>query len=174
MVGLLLLALLAWPGAARAHSGAPYPVLLEEPAGPYLVSALADPDVGDGTFYVQVALVDGGAVPAGTQLTLRTWPDDGHLPAAAYEGVREDTRYGERFVVEVPFDATGPWQVELAVDGPAGQGQVAFGVEVTPEGINWLTTVACLVPFLLAALVWLRATLRRRPPAEPAAGEPET
>lgn len=163
---LLLLALLAWPGAALAHTGAPYPVLLEEPAGPYLVSALADPDVGEGTFYVQVALADGGPVPAGTRLSLRTWPDDGHLPAAAYEGARDDTRYGERFVVEVPFDATGTWQVELAVDGPAGQGQAAFGVEVTPAGINWLTTVACLVPFVLAALVWLRATLRRRPPAE--------
>jgi len=170
MAALLLLALLARPGAARAPPGAPYPVLLEEPAGPYLVSALADPDVGEGTFYVQVALVDGGAVPAGTQLTLHTWPDDGHLPAAAYEGAREDTRYGERFVVEVPFDATGMWQVELAVDGPAGQGQAAFGVEVTPAGINWLTTVACLVPFVLAALIWLRATLRRQAPAE----DPET
>lgn len=167
LLAILVLVLLAWPGVARAHTGAPYPVLLEEPAGPYLVSALADPDVGEGTFYVQVAPADGTALPAGTRVTLRTWPEDGHLAEAVYEGTQEDTRYGERFVVEVPFDAEGMWQVELAVDGPAGAGQATFGVEVTSAGTAWLTTAACLVPFVIAAFLWLRATLRRRrPPAD--------
>jgi len=165
LAAFLLLGLLAWPGVARAHTGAPYPVLLEEPAGPYLVSALADPDVGEGVFYIQVALADGTAAPAGTRVTLRTWPEDGHLSAMAYEGAQDDTRYGERFVAEIPFDAEGLWQVELVVDGPAGEGEAAFGVEVTPSGTGWLTTVACLLPFVAAALIWLRATLRRRPRA---------
>jgi hypothetical protein len=163
---VLLLGLLAWPGVARAHAGAPYPVLLEEPAGPYLVSALADPDVGGGTFYIQVALADGTAAPAGTQVAVRARPEDGHLSVAAYEAARDDTRYGERFVAEVPFDAEGPWQVELVVGGPAGEGGAALSVEVTPPGTNWLTTVACLLPFLAAALIWLRAA-RRGPPATP-------
>ena len=42
-----------------AHVGAPYPVLLEEPVGPYIVSALADPDVGTGTFYILVTMAGG-------------------------------------------------------------------------------------------------------------------
>ncbi len=162
LAAILVLGLLALPGVARAHAGAPYPVLLEEPVGPYLVSALADPDVGAGTFYVQVALSGGAAPPAGTTVAIRTWPEDEHLPAATYEAARDDTRYGDRFVTEVPFDAEGLWQVEILIAGPAGEGQAAFGVEVTPAGTNWLTTVACLLPFVLAALIWLRAALRRK------------
>jgi hypothetical protein len=162
---ILLLGLLLWPGEAWAHAGAPYPVLLEEPVGPYLVSALADPDVGGGTFYLQVALANGAELPAGTRVTLRTWPEDGHLSPAAYGAERRRTRYGERFVAEIPFDAEGLWQIELTVEGPAGEGMVPFGVEVTPPG-TWLTTLACLLPFAAAALIWLRAALRRRPPAQ--------
>ena len=171
LAAILLLGFLTWPGVARAHAGAPYPVLLEEPVGPYLVSALADPDVGGGTFYVQVALAGGTALPAGTSVTIRTWPEDGHLPAAGYEAAPDDTRYGERFVAEIPFDDEGAWQVEIIIGGPGGEGKAGFGVEVTPPGTSWLTTVACLLPFVAAALVWLRATLRRRPtrPQEPQA-----
>ena len=161
-LAVLLLLLVTRPGVALAHAGAPYPVLLEEPVGPYLLSALADPDVGGGTFYVQVALAGGTPLPAGTRVTLRTWPDDGHLAPLAYEAIRDDTRYGERFVVEIPFDAEGPWQAEIVLAGPAGEGEAAFGVEVTPPGISWVTTVACLLPFAFAALVWLRAALRRK------------
>ncbi len=158
----MVLALLAWPAAARAHVGAPYPVLMEEPLGPYLVSALADPDVGTGTFYVLVTLVGGEPAPPGTAVTLRVEPEDGHQPATAHPGEREETRYGERFVAEVPFDAEGPWQVHLLVEGPAGSGETAFPVEVTPSGTGWLATVACLVPFVLLGLLWLRGALRQR------------
>jgi hypothetical protein len=149
------------PGVARAHVGAPYPVLMEEPVGPYLVSALADPDVGGGTFYVLVSL-DDTAPPQGTTVTAWVEPEDGHLPAEAYPAERQETRYGERFVVKVPFDAEGPWQVRLAVEGPAGAGEVAFPVRVTPSGTGWLATVACLVPFLVLGGLWLRGVLRQR------------
>lgn len=158
---LLAQGLLA-PGVARAHVGAPYPVLMEEPVGPYLVSALADPDVGGGTFYVLVTLEGGSPPPQGTTVTAWAEPEDGHLPAAAYLAERQETRYGERFVAEVPFDAEGPWRMRLVVDGPAGQGEAAFPVRVTPSGTGWLATVACLVPFLVLALLWLRGVRRQR------------
>jgi len=157
---LLAQGLLA-PGVARAHVGAPYPVLMEEPVGPYLVSALADPDVGGGTFYVMVAL-DGKAPPEGTTVTARAEPEDGHRAAEAYAAERQQTRYGERFVAEVPFDAEGPWQMRLVVEGPAGAGEVEFPVRVTPSGTGWLATVACLVPFVLLGGLWLRGILRQR------------
>lgn len=161
---LLLGGLAAWllaPGSALAHVGAPYPVLMEEPVGPYVVSALADPDVGGGTFYVLVTL-EGAPPPAGTTVTAWAEPEDGHRAAAAYRAERQQTRYGERFVAEVPFDAEGPWQMQLAIDGPAGGGKVAFPVRVTPAGTGWLATVACLVPFFLLAALWLRGVLRQR------------
>jgi hypothetical protein len=146
---------------ARAHVGAPYPVLLEEAAGPYLVSALADPDVGTGTFYVMISLTDGAAVTADTVVTLWVEPEDGHRPASAHQAPRQETRYGERFVAEVPFDAEGPWSVRLLVDGPAGSGEISFPVRVTPSGTGWLATLACLLPFLLLGALWLRGARRQ-------------
>jgi hypothetical protein len=137
-------------------------VLLEEAAGPYLVSALADPDVGTGTFYVMITLADGTPAPVDTTVTLRVEPEDGHLPPATHQAPRQETRYGERFVAEVPFDVEGPWQVGLLVDGPAGSGQVSFPVRVTPSGTGWLATLACLVPFLFLGALWLRGARRQR------------
>jgi hypothetical protein len=163
--GLVLLALgcllLAWPPTAMAHSGAPYPVLLEEPVGPYVVSALADPDVGTGTLYVQVALPDESPAPAGTEVTLWTRPEDGHTAETAHQARRQETRYGERFVAEVPFDAKGVWHVRLAIAGSAGQGEHTFPLEVTPKGFSWLVTLACLLPFVALGALWLRASRRQ-------------
>jgi hypothetical protein len=162
LVGFLLLTWLLTPAAVRAHVGAPYPVLLEEPAGPYLVSALADPDVGQGTFYVLVALDQGQSPPPGTVVTVWVEPEDGRLPEAGHPAEREQTRYGERFVAKVPFDAEGKWTVRLVVEGTAGQGETTFSVQVTPAGTGWLATLACLVPFVILGGLWLRGTLRQR------------
>ncbi len=134
---------------------------MEEPLGPYLVSALADPDVGGGTFFILVTL-DGAPPPEATAVTVWAEPEDGHQAAAAYPAQRQQTRYGERFVAEVPFDAEGPWLVRLEVEGPAGLAETAFSVRVTPAGTGWLATLACLVPFLLLAALWLRGILRQR------------
>jgi hypothetical protein len=152
---------LAWPSTALAHECAPYPVLLEEPLGPYLASALADPDVGTGRFYILVILSSGEPPPPETAVTVWVEPEDGHLAGAEYPAERQQTRYGERFVAEVPFDAEGTWQVRLAIEGPAGQGETAFPVRVTPSGVGWLATLACLVPFVILGGLWLRGTLRQ-------------
>jgi hypothetical protein len=154
---------LAWPLPAAAHVGAPYPVLLEEPVGPYTTSALADPDVGQGTFYIMVTLDAGQPVPADTGVTVWVKPEDGHLADAGYLAERQQTRYGERFVAEVPFDVRGPWQVRLVIEGSAGRGETHFPVRVTPSGTGWLATLACLVPFVILGGLWLRGALRQRP-----------
>ena len=170
LFGLTALWLLAWllaPPAALAHVGAPYPVLMEEPAGPYRVSALADPDVGQGTFYILIALEQGQAPPPDTVVTVWVEPEDGHLGEAAHRAEREQTRYGERFVAKVPFDAEGKWRVRLEIEGSTGQGSLVFPVQVTPSGTGWLATVACLVPFLILGGLCLRGTLRQRSERSP-------
>jgi hypothetical protein len=161
--------LLAWPSAVMAHSGAPYPVLLEEQVGPYVASALADPDVGTGTFYVLVAMPDKAPAPADTTVTIWSQPEDGHATEAAYRAERQQTRYGERFVAKVPFDTKGPWQIRLTIEGSAGNGETGFPIQVTPKGFQWLTTVACLLPFVVLGVLWLRASRRQRP-AQPGQG----
>jgi hypothetical protein len=150
------------PLPARAHVGAPYPVLLVEPVGPYTASALADPDVGTGTFYIMVALGAGQPVPVDTEVIVWVRPEDGHLAEAGYGAERQQTRYGERFVAEVPFDTRGPWRVRLAIEGSSGQGETSFPVRVTPSGTGWLATLACLVPFVILGALWLRGALRQR------------
>jgi hypothetical protein len=140
----------------------PPPALLEEPLGPYVASALADPDVGTGTFYVLLALPDGAPPPAGTSVTVWVEPEDGHAAPSSHAAERQQTRYGERFVARVPLDAEGPWQMRLVIDGPAGQGQSSFPVRVTLSGTGWLATLACLLPFIGLAGLWLRGTLRQR------------
>ncbi len=162
LIGGLLLVWLARPPLVFAHVGAPYPVLLEEAVGPYVASALADPDVGKGTFYILVTLPEGQPATSDIDVTVWIAPEDGHMAEAGYAAKREETRYGERFVAEVPFDAEGPWQIRLAIDGQAGSGDVSFPVRVTPSGMGWLATLACLVPFGLLGLLWLRGTMRQR------------
>jgi hypothetical protein len=158
----ILLAWLASPAPALAHVGAPYPVLLEEPVGPYVASALADPDIGTGTFYILVALPGGELPPLDTTVTVWVQPEDNHLPETGHPADRQQTRYGERFVAEVPFDAQGPWQVRLVIDGSGGSGETSFPVKVTPSGIGWVATLACLLPFVLLGALWLRGIQRLR------------
>jgi hypothetical protein len=157
-----LLAWLASPAPTLAHVGAPYPVLLEEPVGPYVASALADPDVGQGTFYVLVARPGGESPPPDTIVSLWVKPEDGHLPEASHQAERQQTRYGERFVAKVPFDAEGPWQVRLVIAGSGGAGETSFPVKVTPSGIGWLATLTCLLPFIVLGALWLRGSRRQR------------
>lgn len=162
LVCCMVLAALAWPLAASAHVGAPYPVLLEEPVGPYIASVLADPDVGTGTFYVLVELPDGQISPVDTTVTIWVGPEDGHQTETSHVAERQQTRYGERFVAKARFDAEGPWQVRLSITGSAGSGETSFPVQVTPSGVGWLATVACLLPFAVAGGLWLRGALRQR------------
>ena len=160
--GVLLLALLlmglAWPSVAQAHFGAPYPVLLEQTVGPYTVSALADPDVGIGTFIIKATLSGTKPVPDDTVVMLWVRPEDDHMGEAEYQVQRQE----ERFVAKVPFDAEGMWQVRLAVEGAAGRGETTFRVRVTPPGPRWATTLLCLLPFAALGGLWLVGALRQR------------
>jgi hypothetical protein len=160
-VGLLLV-LMVRPSPAMAHVGAPYPVLLEEEVGPYIVSVLADPDVGTGTFYVMVTMAGSESTPSGTVVTIWATPEDGHVVEMGYSAERQQTRYGERFVARAQFGVKGPWQIRLTVEGPAGAGEITFPVLVTPSGTGWLTTLLCLVPFVILGLLWLWGVRRQR------------
>ena len=65
-------------------------------------------------------------------------------------------------VIRVPFDGEGLWTTKLAIEGPAGNEQVSFPVEVTPPGVGWIGTLACLLPFAILGLLWWRGMRRQR------------
>lgn len=154
-----LVAFLAAP--AGAHAGAPYLIVLEEGAGPYRVTAWADPDTGEGTFLLDLH----GAV--GVKPFLRVAPEDGHRGPAEYQAWPEQQPEGLRYVASVPFDTVGPWKVTLRLEGPRGRGELERVVEVTPPGLPWWQTALLLSPFAALGTFWLLRV--RRQQAEPEA-----
>ncbi len=156
---------LAWAWPALAHVGPPYPILLDEPVGPYVVSSLADPDVGIGTFVLAITDAQGQPAPPDTRVVLSVRPLDGHAAPASHIAQWQRVRDGERFIARVPFDAEGVWQVQLSVEGTAGRGEISVDVRVTPAGISWLSSLLCLAPFLLVGILWIVGAHRqqRRP-----------
>ncbi len=153
---------LAWAWPALAHVGPPYPILLDEPVGPYVVSSLADPDVGIGTFVLAITDAQGQPAPPDTRVVLSVRPLDGHAAPASHIAQWQRVRDGERFIARVPFDAEGMWQVQLSVEGTAGRGQISVDVRVTPAGISWLSSLLCLAPFLLVGILWIVGARRQR------------
>jgi hypothetical protein len=123
---------------------------------------MADPDVGGGTFYVLVAMRSGEVLPQDTAVAVTVAPEDGHAGEMVYVAQRDQTRYGERYVAKVPFDREGAWATRLTIEGSAGYEQVSFPVEVTPPGVGWIASVACLLPFAILGLLWWRGMRRQR------------
>jgi hypothetical protein len=72
------------------------------------------------------------------------------------------TKDGERFIAKVPFDARGMWDVRLVVEGAAGRGEITFPVEVTPPYPGAVTTIVCLIPFIILGGLWAAGALRSR------------
>ncbi len=167
--------MLASPTEASAHFGEPYPVLIDQPVGPYLVTTYVDPDVGTGTFYVDV-MPASGTVPADTTVIINATPEDNHTAPVlvVVKGKRADP--GLEYEGDVEFDAEGYWAIRMQVAGPAGAGDITFRVLVTPPYPQWLSTLQCLVPFVVVAGLWFLSTKRnaiiKRQAAAAAAAEP--
>lgn len=153
------LALLGNPTRAAAHFGEPYGVLLDQPIGPYTVTAYADPDVGTGTFYVDVAM-PGAVVPPDTSVIINAVPEDKH-PSPALVVVKGTPKDGlMRYEGDVDFDAEGYWTIRMQVAGSAGAGDITFRILVTPPYPQWVTTLQCLAPFGVIGVLWLLAMKR--------------
>lgn len=162
---------LAWPRAGHAHEGPPFPILVDERVGRYLVSVWADPDIGVGTFYVvlEAPAVEPFPDPARVRVGVR--PVSGRLPEALYLAERQEVRRGGRFFAQVEFDRGEFWDVRIAIESATGGGELATRVEATPEGT--LGPGALLIyafPFALIAALWWRAAVVRGRAAPRAGG----
>ena len=161
-----LIAFLLWTAAVHAHEGPPFPILVDQKAGPYVASVWTDPDVGTGIFFVVLEPPEGKALPAKTRVRIGLQPISKRLPEAVYEAEPQRVRHGARYFVEAPLDRAEMWRVRVLLDGPAGGGEMGAQVEATPDGTlgPWASLVY-LLPFLGIGLLWLKAAMRRRAPA---------
>jgi hypothetical protein len=164
---LCVLALGLWrlltASPATAHYGPPFPILVDRPAGPYMVSVWTDPNIGTGTFFVMLEPPKGKRLPAHTRVQIGVRPVSGRLPEALYEAEAQLVRRGARYFAAVSFDQGGIWHVRCLVDGSEGGGELKADVEATPAGtLGPLGSLIYLVPFLGVGGLWLKAVLYRR------------
>jgi len=151
---VLTAACLAAPAAA--HDGPPYPVVVDEELGGHLVSVWADPDVGQGTFYLYVDSPDEARVE------IEVEPADDHAPEAIYETVVAEDAAPYQFVGLVDFDRRGEWEVRLILDGLSGSAVRELVVDVTPPGAGRIDLLWFLLPFVAVGFLWIKVLVKRR------------
>jgi hypothetical protein len=158
-----VLVLLTLTRPAGAHEGPPFPIVMDEQVGPFLVSVWTDPDIGTGTFFVVLEPRDGGDLPENIIVKIGVAPVSGRLEEVFYQAESQAVRYGARYFAEVAFDQGEWWDVHVVIDSAAGGGTITSKVEATPDGsIGPLGMVVYLLPFVAVGLLWLKAVLRKR------------
>ena len=163
---LLLLALLLCGPSAWAHSGPPFPILVDQRVGPYVASVWTDPDIGTGTFFVVLETPEGRKLPAKTAVRIGVQPVSKRLPEVLYAAEPQTVEEGARFYTAVKFDQGGMWHTRVLIESPAGDGELKADVEPTPDGIlGPFASLVYAIPFLGVGFLWIKATLRRRSPA---------
>lgn len=175
---------LALTTTAVAHSGPPFPIVTNEPRGPYVISVWTDPDATDdgvaaGQFWVIIEPAAGEhAIPSGTHARVAVRALTTAAPAgprapetavnATAAAVRGDLT--NQFATVV-LDHEGPFAVHVEVDGPLGRAGVDARVDATydqrpaPYMLAWY-----LGPFVIVGILWTRLLLRRRTPRSAAGG----
>ncbi|HYX26235.1 MAG TPA: hypothetical protein VFC23_18930 [Thermoanaerobaculia bacterium] len=172
---ILALALVLCGLPAAAHQGPPFPILVDRPVGPYVVSVWTDPDIGTGTFYVILDAPKGKRLSVQPRVRIGVRPVSGRLPEALYEAEAQPVRHGARYYAAVPFDRGEMWHVRCLLDGSAGGGELRADVEATPDGtLGPLGSLIYLVPFLGVGGLWLKAVLYRRNAGKALSGRPDT
>jgi hypothetical protein len=160
----LLFALFLFDPPARAHSGPPFPILVDQRVGPYVASVWTDPDIGTGTFFVILEAPKGGSLPARTAVRIGVQPVTKRLPEVFYEAEPQAVKEGARYFAQVKFDQGGMWHTRVLIDG----GELKADVEPTPDGIlGPFASLVYALPFLGIGFLWIKAVLRRRSPAAP-------
>jgi len=127
------LALLA--GAAAAHDGPPYPILVDGSCAGRALTVWADPDVGVGTFYLYFPEEEQGLDPD-VRVSVTVQPQDGRLPEVSVPAEPADAGRPYQRIALAEFDARGWWKVRFVVESPAGADAVELDVEVTPPGLG--------------------------------------
>lgn len=165
VAGGLMLAMT--PTGAFAHEGPPFPIVSDRAAGPYVVSIWTDPDTTDdgtpgGQFWVVLHGADGARVPADTRATVSIAPSGGDGPAQAGRAEPVDGDLSRQFIALL-MDHEGPYDVQVAVDGPLGPVTIEADVEATYDARPApALLILYAAPFVLIGALWIKVLLRRR------------
>lgn len=160
---LLAMCLTVFPPKTEAHEGPPFPIIIDEVVGPFLVSVWTDPDIGIGTFFVVFEPASGDDTSEITSVQVAVEPTSGRLDERIYSAESQYVRYGARYFVEVEFDQGEMWNVRVILEGPGWEAELLSEVEATPDGtIGPIGLLIYALPFVAIGIIWIRAMIRRR------------
>jgi len=151
----------------QANGGKPR--LKKATAGPYLVSVWTQPDPSQtGRVDVSVAVMRPPTAEPVLDAEVRLHAEAIQGTGTTATGVLERGTGGDRRLyhgdLEVP--AEGRWRVTVAVEGPAGNGQAVFELDIRPSRpLTWAFVVggtALLFAAAIGSLWWLWARTVRR------------
>jgi hypothetical protein len=161
-IWFVLLLILFGSVKAQAHEGPPYPVIVDQAVGRFVVSVWADPDVGTGTFFIILEPPKGQALPDDISVELGVQPVSGRLAETHYNAIRDGVRDRVQYKAEVPFDRQERWRVRFILQSSQGSEELSSDIEVTPPGYGRWDLLIYLFPFLAVGALWLRAIFRGR------------
>jgi hypothetical protein len=159
---------------AAAHSGPPYPAISSQVIGRYNVAVWTDPDTTDdrtaqGKFWVTLRPAAPGApIAPATRVDVSIKPSD---RAGAVQSLRADLTKSDpaTFFAALPMDHEGPFAVHVAINGPAGRGEVDCEVQATYDlRPSPYLLILYVMPFVLVALLWGKLLIARRRARSPA------
>jgi len=154
--------ILALHGQAFAHNGPPFPIVVDKPVGPCVISVWTDPDIGQGSFFVMIQPPPNGSIPLDLTVQLSVQPVSGRLPEATYRAEREDLRGQVQYKTLVNFDVQEQWRVRVQLNSAQGTGETEAFVEPTPPGLGRWDLLLYLLPFLAIGFLWLRAFVTKK------------
>jgi hypothetical protein len=145
------------------HGGVPSRIIANQRAGPYVVSAWTDTDVGEGTIYVVVNAAGGLAFTPPARVRVGVAPVSGRTSEVVHDAHGEAYERGERFTTQVRFDRAEQWIVRVVIMGPSGGGQLVARVESKPNAmLGRFGLLLSSLPFVIVAVVWWRASIVRQ------------
>jgi hypothetical protein len=162
------IALLAATAPMAAHSGPPYPAISSQTAGRYNVAVWTDPDTTDdrtaqGKFWVTLRpAAPGPPIDPATRVEVSIRPTD---RAGAVESLRANLTKNDpaTFFAALLMDHEGPFAVHVAIDGPAGRGEVDCEVQATYDlRPSPFLLILYVMPFVLVAFLWGKLLITRR------------
>lgn len=147
----------------RAHTGPPFPIVVDQPIAGYVVSVWTDPDVGEATFFVMMEPGETGQARGEvSDVEMTVQPVSGRLPKATYHATKETARGHLKYVALPEFDAAEFWSIEVFVIMADGmRHRLVAEVEATPPGIGPWGVLFFLTPFLLFGGLWVMVFVRR-------------
>lgn len=160
-LGIVLLAL-AGAVPAWAHRGPPFPILQNYKIGQLNVSVWSNPDVGNGLFYVLISPPKGSAIPRDLKVRIAVQPLSRRLPEKAYDAVLVRGRSPAEYKAVIPFDKVEMWHIRVLLASAAVSGEADVNVRTMPAGLGRWDLLLYVLPFVLIALLWLRAVAAKR------------